>query len=302
MNLTTPTLSTFEFDVITVNAQGQESSRRKTKAQCFIEDLGNGIVLEQVAILGMTFQMGSSDTEKDRLGLGRPQHSVTIKPFFMGKYPVTQAQWQAVANLPQLKQKLNPDPSQFKGANRPVETVSWVNAVEFCDHLSRKTGREYRLPSEAEWEYACRAGTTTPFHYGETITTDLANYCGTDLHYRGKICSGAYGQGPKGEYREETTDVGTFPPNAFGLYDMHGNVREWCLDHWHGNYGSRSRKAPTDGGAWTSDGNDKCRLLRGGSWRSSAWGCRSANRYVSSPDFSDIGDGFRVVCASAWTL
>jgi formylglycine-generating enzyme required for sulfatase activity len=119
--------------------------------------------------------------------------------------------------------------------------------------LSKATGREYRLPSEAEWEYACRAGTTTPFHFGETITTDLANYNGNYT----------YGSGSKGQYRKQTTDVGSFPANAFGLHDMHGNVWEWCQDTWHENYNG----APTDGSAWVDENANQNRMiLRGGSW------------------------------------
>lgn len=144
-----------------------------------------------------------------------------------------------------MNKELDADPSNFKGDKRPVEQVSWYDAVEFCDRLTAHTKRAYSLPSEAEWEYACRAGTRTPFHFGETITTDLANYRGTDNEeYK---WSGSYGPGPKGIYREQITEVGSFGvANAFGLYDMHGNVWEWCLDDWHDNY----EGAPTDGSAW----------------------------------------------------
>jgi formylglycine-generating enzyme required for sulfatase activity len=200
----------------------------------------------------------------------------------MGKYPVTQAQWKAVAFFPKVNRDLNPDPARFKGANRPVEQVSWHEAVEFCDRLSHRTNRQYRLPSEAEWEYACRAGTTTPFSFGETITTDLANYNGNYT----------YGAGPKGVYRQETTAVGSFPPNAFGLYDMHGNVWEWCLDHWHDNYTG----APIDGSAWLTGNESTGRIIRGGSWFDLPRICRSAYRFDFHPD-GDFGDiGFRLVC------
>ncbi|MBD1808871.1 SUMF1/EgtB/PvdO family nonheme iron enzyme [Microcoleus sp. FACHB-SPT15] len=249
----------------------------------FTEDLGNGITLEMVAIPGGTFLMGSPESEQGRSGRESPQHTVTIQPFFMGKFSVTQAQWQAVVSLPKVNIDLKSDPSNFKGANRPVERVSWNDAVEFCARLSKATGREYRLPSEAEWEYACRAGTTTPFHFGETITTDLANYNG---NYN-------YGSGSKGQYREQTTDTGSFPANTFGLHDMHGNVWEWCQDTWHENYNG----APTDGSAWVyENANQNRRILRGGSWDGNPGDCRSASRLDYSPDFDDDYIGFRVVC------
>jgi len=220
----------------------------------------------------------------------------------MGKFPITQAQWRLVAETyPQVERQLNPDPANFKGPNRPIEQVSWWDAVEFCARLSRQTGRTYRLPSEAEWEYACRAGTTTPFHFGETVTTDLANYRGTDNESIG--WKGNYGQGPKGLYREATTDVGSLAnANAFGLYDMHGNVWEWCLDHWHDNY---EGEPPTDGSPWVFPGEEKSgdrrRVLRGGSWDYGPRYCRSACRNGYIPDARFFNLGFRVVCAVART-
>ncbi|MDE5099131.1 MAG: formylglycine-generating enzyme family protein, partial [Trichodesmium sp. St16_bin4-tuft] len=169
---------------------------------------------------------------------------------------------------------------------RPVEQVNWNQAVEFCKRLSKLTGRKYRLPSEAEWEYACRAGTSTPFYFGETITPELANYHGNYT----------YGKGPKGENRGQTTPVGKFPPNAFGLYDMHGNVYEWCADDWYDNYVG----APRDGSAWINsnkNSNTKSRkVVRGGSWDFYPRRCRSANRLNSlsvETDFFNIG--FRLV-------
>jgi formylglycine-generating enzyme required for sulfatase activity len=283
-----PLLKSFEFDVVTVNAQGWKISRKRCPAQYFTEDLGNGITLEMVAIPGGTFMMGAPKNEKDSRDSERPQHQVTVQPFFMGKYAVTQAQWRAVAALPQVNKELDPNPSYFKGDDRPVERISWYDALELCARLNFKinftAGRDYRLPSEAEWEYACRAGTTTPFYFGETITTDLANYNGNYT----------YGNAPQGESREETTTVGSFPPNAFGLYDMHGNVWEWCADTWHENY----EGAPKDASAWIND-NDN-RVLRGGSWFDYPGFCRSPCRvsFDAGGRFSD--DGFRVVCAAAW--
>ena len=266
--------------------------RYKKTAQYFTEDLGNNIELEMVLIPEGTFIMGSPKEELKSRSNERPQHEVTIKPFCFGKYPVTQAQWQAVAALPQVNQELKPDPSRFKGDgstsltnHRPVESVSWHDAVEFCNRLSNYTKRPYRLPSEAQWEYACRAGTTRPFHFGETITTDLANYNGNYT----------YGDGVKGVYRKETTEVGSFKiANEFGLYDMHGNVWEWCQDDWHSNY----TNAPNNGNAWTGQsGNFK--LLRGGSWYDNPGDCRSACRDIYNLVYSSSNIGFRVVCSGA---
>lgn len=250
-------------------------------AQYFVEELGDGIELEMVLIPDGTFIMGAPRGEEGSQDDERPQHEVTVPSFFMGRYQVTQAQWKAVVNLPQVERELKPEPSRFKGDNLPVEQVNWYDAVEFCARLSIHTSRNYRLPSEAEWEYACRAGTTTPFHFGETITTDLANYRGTDN--KEYDWSGSYGKGSKGIYREKTTPVGSFDvANAFGLYDMHGNVFEWCL---HDENDNLSEKSGTS-------------VLRGGSWNDLPGVCRSAYRgsYLSRDD-NDNDIGFRVVCA-----
>ncbi|MBD2185253.1 SUMF1/EgtB/PvdO family nonheme iron enzyme [Planktothrix sp. FACHB-1355] len=257
----------------------------QSQSQSFSEDLGNDIKLDMVYIPGGTFTMGAPSTEYRSRDCERPQHEVTIKPFLMGKYPVTQAQWKAVANLAKVNRDLQADPSRFKGANRPVECVSWYDAVEFCDRLSQHTSRSYRLPSEAEWEYACRAGTTTPFYFGQTITPELANY---DANY-------TYGLGRKGKYRRETTPVGSFPPNAFGLYDLHGNIWEWCADHWHDNY----QGAPNDETIWLTSDEKSPRLRRGGSWIYSPDYCRSAFRNGFDAGYSFGNIGFRVVCAAA---
>ena len=278
---------TFDFDVITVDAEGKENSRRRHYAHFFPEDLGNGVVLEMVSIPGGTFIMGSPETEEGRYrDLESPQHQVTVSAFFAGKYPITQAQWQAV---------MGNNPSKFKGEKRPVEKISWDDTVEFCGLLSQKTGKKYRLLSEAEWEYACRARTTTPFHFGETITSDLVNYAGIY----------PFANAPKGLYRQETTDVGSFPPNAFGLYDMHGNVWEWCSDWDNSNY----QGAPTDGSSWET-GYDLLRVMRGGSWGNHSHWCRSANRmhaclFLTATELSSANTwkswGFRVAVASLST-
>ncbi len=278
-------LTTFEFDVVKVDVQGNQISRERKQAECLIEDLGDGIHLEMVLIPGGSFLMGSPENELEPDDDESPQHSVTVPTFFLGRYPITQAQWQVVASLPQTNQELNPDPSCFEGDNRPVESVSWYGAVEFCRRLSQHTHRTYRLPTEAEWEYAARAGTTTPFCFGETITAELANY----------DASKTYGDGPQGEYREETTSVDHFGvANAFGLCDMHGNVWEWCLDHrhWHKNYDD----APDDGSAWIIDDEGARRMIRGGSWGINPRYCRSASRYDFYPGFDLSIIGFRVVC------
>ncbi|MEM8638893.1 MAG: SUMF1/EgtB/PvdO family nonheme iron enzyme [Cyanobacteria bacterium P01_G01_bin.54] len=238
-------------------------------------DLGNGVTLEMVAIPGGTFMMGAPESE---VGSDdeRPQHGVNVLAFTMGKYAVTQAQYEAM---------MGENPANFKGSSRPVEKVSWNKAQEFCQKLSERTGRKFRLPSEAEWEYACRAETTTLFYFGETINTDQVNY---DGRY-------PYGNAPQGEYREQTTDVGSFSPNTFGLYDMHGNVWEWCEDVWHDSY----EGAPNDGSAWLegSENDNHSRVLRGGSWVNSARVCRSASRSYYSPAFIVSDVGFRVCVA-----
>lgn len=260
-----------------------ESRYSSGVAHFFPENLGNGVILEMVAIIGGTFLMGWEKTG----GTYRhqsPKHSCTVKPFFMSKYPITQAQWQAVATLTQVNQLLDPDPSMFKGADRPVEQVSWHDAVEFCARLSRLTKRDYCLPSEAEWEYACRARTTTKFHFGEAISIDLANYYG--LYYPGY-------SGPRIGYHVQTTPVGSFQvANAFGLYDMHGNVSEWCADPWHEDY----QDAPSDGQVWEANGEKNYRLLRGGSWGENDWGCTCAYRHKENSSERSSLNGFRVVC------
>ncbi|NEO75332.1 MAG: formylglycine-generating enzyme family protein [Moorea sp. SIO4G3] len=280
------TLKQFSFEVVTVDRRGVIIKRENKQASYFTQDLGNGVDLEMVYIPAGSFLMGSPESERESHYRERPQHEVIILPFLLGKYQVTQAQWQAVAKLPKVNRDLDPDPSYFKGENRPVEQVNWFDAMEFCDRLSEYTGTEYRLPSEAEWEYACRAGTTTPFHYGETITTKLANYNGN-----------TYAEEAEGGYRRETTDVGRFPPNGFGLYDMHGNVWEWCGDPYHLNY----KGAPRDGRIWSIDNNyTDSYILRGGSWLFGPRDCRSAYRDFSDPnDYIDDNVGFRVARAVA---
>jgi formylglycine-generating enzyme required for sulfatase activity len=291
-----PDAFVFEFDTLTLDIYGQANEQRRQSTQCCSAALGQGIALELVAIPGGTFVMGAPQTEDGWHPSQSPQHTVTIAPFWMGKYPITQAQWSVVAALPKVNNhSLPPNLACFTGASRPVEQVSWQDAIEFCDRLSAHTGHAYRLPSEAEWEYACRAATTTPFWCGETITTDLANYSGVDWVYEGRVCSkGSYGKGTTGSDRRETTDVGSFAiANPFGLYDMHGLVREWCADRWHDSY----EGAPDDGSAWTKNGTTDQRVLRGGSWNGGPKACRSAFRSKLNPETHLYDIGFRVVMA-----
>ena len=296
--------SVFDFEVVTVNHQGTVVDRRPGRAEVRREALEGGVELEMVGIPGGTFVMGSPEGEEGRdwyltvdeslTNVEGPQREVTVPSFWIGKYAVTQAQWRAVASYDRIERDLKPDPSYFKGDNRPVEGVSWENATEFCQRLSAKTGRGYRLPSEAEWEYACRAGTETPFHFGDTITTELANYRGEDVERSGVVYPGYYGSGPRGTFRTETTDVGSFPPNEFGLYDMHGNVSEWCADWWHESYAG----APSSGTPWIEEGDSRYRVLRGGSWDYPPHVSRSAFRDWNHPDIGRyIAYGFRVVCS-----
>lgn len=272
----TATLSALDmsFAYVQVNPQGKIVKRTEGKVPVVQDSLGEGVTLEMVSIPGGTFTMGSPVQELERESNEGPQHQVTVPAFSMGKFEVTQAQWRAI---------MGSNPSREKALSRPVDNVSWEDAIAFCKQLSQKTGRDYRLPSEAEWEYACRAGTTTPFHMGETITPELANYWG--VH--------AYGGGPRGQYRRKTVGVGSFPANAFGLHDMHGNVSEWCQDTWHENYDG----APTNGSAWVAEGDSR-RVLRGGSMSATPSTCRSAFRNYNESGFLTYDVGFRVVCSA----
>jgi formylglycine-generating enzyme required for sulfatase activity len=275
--------------------------KQRKQAQYFTEPLDAEIGLEMILVMGGSFKMGSPKEELEQSEDETPQHLVTVPTFFMGRYPITQSQWKSVVNWKtKIKVDLEPNPSYFNSnPNHPVETVSWIEAEEFCNRLAQKTERSYRLPTEAEWEYACRAGTTTPFHFGETISTDLANYRGTDLEIDGKTYSGSYGRGTKGKYRATTTPVGSVGyPNAFGLWDMHGNVWEWCQDNGHSNY----EGAPIDGSAWLTGNENDTHVVRGGSWDLDPWACRSAARSNGTPGNRYHGFGFRLVCDLPRTL
>jgi uncharacterized protein (TIGR02996 family) len=216
-----------------------------------------------------TFRMGNPPNEEWHRD-EETQHQVTLtKGFWMGVYPVTQAQWQAVTGN---------NPGHFKGDDRPVENVSWEDCQAFCEQLSKRDGTRHQSPTESQWEYACRAGTTTPFYFGRTISTDQANYNGNHT----------YGKGKKGVYRQQTTPVRSFPPNAWGLFDMHGNVYEWCQD-WYGPYPNGDLKDPK------GENSGEARVLRGGSWFNGPAVCRAACRHWDAPANRDGLYGCRVL-------
>jgi formylglycine-generating enzyme required for sulfatase activity len=296
----TVTLETFSFKIgYLVNlGNGWVVQKSDGQAQRYIEPIDERTKLEMVAIRGGSFMMGAPTQESGHYDDESPQHLVTVPDFYMARYPVTQAQWRAVAALPQVEIELDPDPSHFKGDTRPVEQVTWYEAVEFCARLAKQTGRPYRLPTEAEWEYACRAGTTTPFYFGSTLSPDLAN---SDGNY-------TYGDGSKGKYRRETTPVEHFEvANGWGLSDMHGNVWEWCQDHWHSSYAKKPEHLKQNGNeAWVekgiNDNDNHYRLCRGGSWFYNPRYCRSAYRYASYPRDQDNDLGFRVSCSAPGLL
>jgi formylglycine-generating enzyme required for sulfatase activity len=229
---------------------------------------------ELVVLPQDSFKRGSPDSELLRDKNEGPQRTVRIGyPLAVGRYEVTQGQWKAV---------MDRNPSRFSscGDDCPVEQVSWDDVQEYLTKLNARSGQKYRLLSEAEWEYAARAGTTTPFHTGQTITPEQANFNGNYM----------YNGSAKGVYREKTMKVGSFGANAFGLYDMHGNVWEWVQDVWHDNY----TEAPTDGAAWEVGGDSSRRVLRGGSWDYNPRGVRSAIRSSIEPYYSSSGSGFRI--------
>jgi formylglycine-generating enzyme required for sulfatase activity len=291
-------LEDFQFETVQLSDRGKAIKREKLTRKWFNHQIAGDVSLPMVQIPAGKFLMGSPASEVGRSNDEGPQHEVSVSAFLMAQTPITQAQWKAIAKLAKVNIDLTEDPSKWKGDRRPVEQVSWWEAQEFCDRLSRLSkpmGLTYRLPNEAEWEYACRSSTKTPFHFGETITTDAANYRGTDWDINGIIYPANYGIGPNGTFREQTTDVETFPANPWGLHDMHGNVWEWCADHWHDSYD----KAPINGSAWLSDKEDSKRRLRGGSWQNRPMNCRSAHRGSNDPGVKLNYVGFRVVCVSA---
>jgi eukaryotic-like serine/threonine-protein kinase len=281
-------------NIITVDASGKEIDRRTVQVQYFLEDkisLPSGAKAIAMALIPAgNFTIGSPSTEKDRQNNESPQQPISFaRPFYVSQYEVTQAQWFSVMGTDYdkdgFKKRFGELDNKFKGDNRPIVMVNWNDAKAYCVKLSEKTGRSYRLPTESEWEYSCRAKTTTPFYFGETITSDLVNH---DSNYPyANVAKNSSG------YRQVTTDVGSFPANEWGLYDMHGNVWEWCEDVWHENYNG----IPQDGSAWLNGGEQARRLLRGGSWVNDAIVCRSAVRnWINAPG-AYYYIGFRVAAS-----
>ena len=267
---------TYLFETFQVDRYGEPLKVKKRQATAFFEDLGNGVTLEMVKIPAGTFTMGAGIAEESANEDEYPPRKASVTEFWIGKYAITQAQWQQfVASHQDSKPALTANQH-----NKPANSIFWTEAVECCHWLSQLSGKDYRLPSQIQWEYACRANTTTPFYFGETLTPEIANYNG---NY-------SYSQGPKGLYRQQTTEVGSFPPNAFGLYDMHGNVWEWCLDNWHDVHQSQDKSDRVR----RLSGQRK--VLKGGSWFYQPTDCRSAHR-LTYPFHNRSDDvGFRVVC------
>jgi formylglycine-generating enzyme required for sulfatase activity len=267
---TIPKLEAFEFRVMLIDSYGREIEQRRKIVQGYVEHLSN-INIEMAVIPAGKFTMGSS--EYGSRNSESPQHQVDVKSFLMGRFPITKAQWREVASLPLVHYELKKNPSRKGGMSHPVTQVSWLEAIEFCNRLSQATGKNYRLPTEAEWEYACRAGTQSPFNCGLTITTDLANYDGTYPYYENN-----------GVNLGKTTPVGKFKfANNFGLYDMHGNVWEWCEDSWREDYNVPSVS--------------HLKVKRGGSWLNDAASCRSASRQCSEVNGKMKNTGLRIVCS-----
>ncbi|HKX31923.1 MAG TPA: SUMF1/EgtB/PvdO family nonheme iron enzyme [Blastocatellia bacterium] len=269
-----PCMTPSPFETKTLDSKGGETTRDLV-AQSFIEDdLPDGIQLKMVRIDGGKFKMGSPDKEAGHERNEEPRHEVTVPEFFLGRYEITRRQWRQVAGWQKIELDLNPDPSDFKDSDdQPVAKVTWEEAVEFCKRLSKKTSKDYRLPSEAEWEYAARAGTVTPYAFGQMITSNLVNFHASD------------------DSRNRPVAVGSLKvPNAFGLFDLHGNVWEWCEDHWHRDYNG----APADGSPWIDSQNQSLRVIRGESFVNGPQRCRSARRYMMDAQATAPDIGLRI--------
>jgi formylglycine-generating enzyme required for sulfatase activity len=288
-----PPLLPAALAVLVIPLAGQDENP-KGKKDTPAKSITNSIGMKLVLIPKGKFTMGSPDGEKDR-ATDEQQHDVEIsKPFYLGVYTVTQKEY---------KEVILANPSYFSADSRgkdkvkgldtddfPVESVSWNDTKKFCDELSkreneRRAGRTYRLPTEAEWEYSCRGGASSsnPFHFGKSLSSTQANFVGNH----------PYGGADKGPYLKRTCKVGSYKPNKFGLYDMHGNVWQWCSDWYAKDYYEKSPKKDPQG-----PDSGTGRVVRGGSWNSSGWYCRAAFRLRREPALGVNSVGFRVVCVS----
>jgi formylglycine-generating enzyme required for sulfatase activity/predicted Ser/Thr protein kinase len=272
----------FEFKTFHPDETGKTATIERKRAGFYAEEIAAGVRLEMVKLPAGEFQMGSPEPEMSLSTEPEyPQHPVNVRDFCMARYPITGEQWASVARLPLVVRNLPEYPSDSDDLSRPVVRITWWEAMEFCARLSRKTRRGYRLPSEAEWEYACRAGTSSPFAFGETITPEMANFK-QDQADR-PVTNG---------HPVSTGDLKV--ANGFGLFGMHGGVWEWCEDVWHDDYYGG---APTDGSAWLTGGDETYRVLRGGSWDEPPTHCRAAYRKRLAPDVENDDVGLRLVCS-----
>ena len=268
-SLAFPPLQSFEIDTVIVDRAGRTIGAERHRARFFTERVDDTVTLDMVAIpAGRHF----SDATSVR------SQALTFRPFYLGRTLVTQAQWRAVSHMPRQRRDLDASPSCFVGDEHPVECISWHEAEEFCARLAAHTGRAYRLPTETEWEGACRAGTNHPFHYGATVTADLANYG----------AGRAYAAEPTGTGRRSTTPVAQFMPNRHGLYDMHGNVWEWCADDW------QPRRNGTAASHRPSRVGENWRVLRGGSWADAPARLRADSRSGNRADAFNRVIGLRI--------
>lgn len=259
-----PPLPVLDVATPRLDDHGRTLAWRRYRTRYLRIGLDDAQDLDLIAVPATRLRMGAPAREPHCGTYECRMRSVQTTPFYLARTPVTQAQWRAVAALPAVARDIDAAPACFEGDTRPVECVSWLDAQEFCARLTRATGHALRLPSEAEWEAACRAGSRTPFHFGETLTAAHARYAASHVYAA---------EQPAGTPRS-TMPVAQHAPNALGLHDMHGNVWEWCADHWHDSYAG----APADSRAWQEGGRDDWRSLRGGSWADAPGRLRSASR------------------------
>ncbi|MEM9219410.1 MAG: formylglycine-generating enzyme family protein [Cyanobacteria bacterium P01_F01_bin.150] len=302
-----------EYPVVAVDHQRNVTRCSLEKNLVLTETLSD-TALKLVFIPKGSFLMGVERENGNRVDnhyrTNEPQHKVHLKAFWLGQYPVTIAQWQAVTTLPQVQCEMRLEPSQHRPHvdvnldSHPISCISWDEAIEFCARLSAHTGRSYRLPTEAEWEYACKAETTTPAHFGEHVLLKRSQLPDAYLSLVSSPSSAPDNQMYLLNYdhlMKGTTPVGSYPANPWGLYDMHGNVCEWCLDRWHDDYSTKPETVKWDGNrSWNTGGSGKKSLfqpVRGGTCWSSGDECQSMARQIGFRNADvDILYGLRVVC------